>query len=895
MASKVKKRGPNLQQISGQNADHHNNTTMVNGISSKTSKSQSSMKGFVEGAIVRILMENFVTYDKCEVRPGPHLNVIMGPNGTGKSTIVCAMCLGLAGSTSLLGRAKEVGEFVKHGSNEATIVLELFKQPDNVVIRRVITKQGNRTAWYLNDSRCHKSDVIDKVKSLNIQINNLCQFLPQDKVVEFANMSNIELLENTEKAVGSPELYVNHCRLKNFRSDQKEMLLKHKETSDHLEKLTVKNSRLEADVKRYQERQHHLEVIETLEKKKAWVEYDIKRKLYVELKKRQDALKKELREAHASNAPIQQKLDTLTARLSEVDSIIKEKTNESRQFANAANKKHEKIDEFSNELTEIQDELKSKQQEEEKREAKIRAHQTLVEGWQRELEQIPAADEIKPQLDQNAAALRAVVREVSGIDTEYNGIKTERESFQRERRDLETRLRRLNDQKDMRLRELQKYYRDTYNAVEWLRSNQDMFKHKIHEPVALVINVRNKEHAKYIEQAIPTNDMLAFVCEDAEDMELFVSLVREKQNLRINAVKSPNVPLASFQPNRPIADIKRWGFNHYLKDLIDAPEAVMVYLCKMHRLYNVPLGSRVTQDSIDKVVKESGVTRFYTPDYQYSVKRSRYGNHKQSTDSSFVPDARLLNISVDMSAKREFEQNIQEIEHQLGIGQQRYKELQQRRQVLMTQDNELKEQKKELIRKRDRHKTIMQNIAAKKEAIRKCEASAIDLEAETAKTQKKIKTINEKKIKLVKEFSQLIKDCIARTKEKVELGMGYAIVFSQKNYIEATQREANANLIRLENEKVELLNRVRNTKDIARQLIKRAQDLTGSEEPSKELREAFSTCPDDLDEIDQKIHYVRAQADCLFETDQRVVQEFEQRKVEIQRLTEGVRITLYNG
>ncbi|XP_022091241.1 structural maintenance of chromosomes protein 5-like [Acanthaster planci] len=887
MASKSRKREADLHQIPGRNVNR-NDVVMVNGVSGKSSRKPGTSKSFVEGSVVRILMENFVTYDKCEFRPGPHLNVIMGPNGTGKSTVVCAMCLGLAGSTSLLGRAKEVGEFVKHGSNEAIIELELYKDPKNVIIRRVITKQGNRTTWFLNGSRCHMRDVQDKVKSLNIQISNLCQFLPQDKVVEFANMSNVELLENTEKAVGSPELFDQHCRLKNFRNEQKEMLLQHQEMSHHLEKLTEKNSRLEADVKRYQERQHHLEVIETLEKKKAWVEYDTKRKMYVDLKKRQEALKTELREAQAVNAPIQQKLDTLTAKLQELDTVSKEMTNEARQLANAANKKHEKIDEFSSDLTEIQDELRVKQQDEEKRQAKIRGHLSLVEGWQKELEQIPPVEDIKPQLDQNAASLRAIVREVSGIDTEYNGIKTERESLQREKRDLELRLRRLNDQKDMRLGELQKYYRDTYNAVEWLRSNQDMFKHKIHEPVALVINVPNKEHAKYIEHAIPTNDMLAFVCEDADDMELFVSLVREKQNLRINVVKSPGDPLSSFKPQKSIDDVKRWGFNHYLRDLIEAPEAVMVYLCKMHKLHNVPLGSRVTQDSIDKVVKESGVTRFYTPDHNYIVRRSRYGNHQQSTDSNFVADARLLNISVDMSAKRELEQNIQEIEHQLGVGQQRYKELQQRRQVLMTQDNELKEQKKGLIQKRDRHKTILQNIAAKREAIRKCEASAIDVEAEMAKASKKIKAINEKKLKLVKEFSQLIKDCIERTKEKVELGMKYAVIFNQKTHIEATQREASANLQRLENEKIELLTILRNTKDVARQLIRRAQELTGSEEPSTELREAFSTCPDDLDEIEQKIHYVQAQADCLFETDQRVVQEFEHRKVEIQSLTEKV-------
>ena len=54
-------------------------------------------------------------------------------------------------------------------------------------------------------------------------------------------------------------------------------------------------------------------------------EYDIKRKQYVELKKRQEVHKKELREAQARNAPIQAKLDDFTARLQQVDSVIKEK------------------------------------------------------------------------------------------------------------------------------------------------------------------------------------------------------------------------------------------------------------------------------------------------------------------------------------------------------------------------------------------------------------------------------------------------------------------------------------------------------------------------------------------------------------------------------------------
>lgn len=51
------------------------------------------------------------TFDDIELYPGPGLNVIVGPNGTGKSSIVCGICLGLAGHPKLLGRAKEVSLF----------------------------------------------------------------------------------------------------------------------------------------------------------------------------------------------------------------------------------------------------------------------------------------------------------------------------------------------------------------------------------------------------------------------------------------------------------------------------------------------------------------------------------------------------------------------------------------------------------------------------------------------------------------------------------------------------------------------------------------------------------------------------------------------------------------
>jgi hypothetical protein len=100
------------------------------------------------GSIVRVAMKDFVTYTSAEFLPGPSLNMIIGPNGTGKSTLVCAICLGLGAKPDVLGRAKDPSEFVKHGQKEAEIEIELERDParhrTNPVIKRINETQATR-------------------------------------------------------------------------------------------------------------------------------------------------------------------------------------------------------------------------------------------------------------------------------------------------------------------------------------------------------------------------------------------------------------------------------------------------------------------------------------------------------------------------------------------------------------------------------------------------------------------------------------------------------------------------------------------------------------------------------------------------------------------------------
>ena len=57
------------------------------------------------GSIVRVKLADFVTYTAVEFFPGPSLNMVIGPNGTGKSTLVCAICLGLGWGAQVMPAA----------------------------------------------------------------------------------------------------------------------------------------------------------------------------------------------------------------------------------------------------------------------------------------------------------------------------------------------------------------------------------------------------------------------------------------------------------------------------------------------------------------------------------------------------------------------------------------------------------------------------------------------------------------------------------------------------------------------------------------------------------------------------------------------------------------------
>lgn len=207
------------------------------------------------------------------IKPGRNLNVIIGPNDTGKSTIVCAIVLGLGGKLKAIGRALNVGEYVKSGCRKAKIEIELSNPAGkDYVIGRHFTTDGQST-WFLNERLVSSEEIESLTKKLNIHVDELCQFLHQEKVQDFYAMNPQQLLENTEKSIGDTVLLEYHIKLKELQ--KKHIALQEQITnkSNLLKKHTDEYDRLKEIIRGIKEKTAIKKKIMCLKQKRAWMIY----------------------------------------------------------------------------------------------------------------------------------------------------------------------------------------------------------------------------------------------------------------------------------------------------------------------------------------------------------------------------------------------------------------------------------------------------------------------------------------------------------------------------------------------------------------------------------------------------------------------------------------------
>lgn len=164
---------------------------------------------------------------------------------------------------------------MQHNSTTAHINIELqgFQPDTKVTITRNFNLQ-NKNVWQINNKNTSKDDVIKCVKKFNIQVNNLCQFLPQDRVQDFAKLNKQQLLKETQIALCKMDLSEKQnkaCECSTLYLDTRNNLNKLKL---NLEEIEIKKQTLDLKMEILKLKMQYINDIKNIDGKIAWLKYE---------------------------------------------------------------------------------------------------------------------------------------------------------------------------------------------------------------------------------------------------------------------------------------------------------------------------------------------------------------------------------------------------------------------------------------------------------------------------------------------------------------------------------------------------------------------------------------------------------------------------------------------
>lgn len=698
---------------------------------------------FKKGNIIKVSVKNFTTYSYGEFNLSPRLNMIIGPNGTGKSTLVSAICLGLGGKLDIIKR-KSLESMIKLGEERSEIFITIMgndKKP--VEIHRSFTKLT--TSWKLNGKKASEKEVLEFVSSLNIQLDNLCHFLPQERVAEFAGLSPEKLLLETERTLKSGDLYISHQNLIELEADYDNAKRQLNDLEERYESLKGEKEDLSRDVERLNQ---YNEKDQELRYHKFLLPYAI----FNDGKERKNILKKQRDEAKLS-------LDQID---SKIEPIHKEKTATQLKLSDL----NKKIEDLNMTL----EQLRSKYDGNNNTVLNARntindLNETLKRTLMSKVSLNKEIDKIKLRIQSLEEEKRTKFGDISVVSAERDELSKAR----REKRDEIYKIRdRTSDLKDSQVSKTNRQHqlvrsikqeslklnsRDklsllnphalgsiaqnnaglqtVYYLHEEMRKNPE-WKTLYNEAPVVTCEVRNPKLAGVLEKVITYNNLVSVTFNSDDSFRKIPRELFNKFNTsyRINEGYAPESMIPSLR-------LSHYGFDGYLSDGIEGPPEVLKMLNINSKLNQIPFTSKLTNNQLEALLSPDSngripFMRFVVDDQLFSITRSKYGSKQFISSSETVTGAKFFGKGMPKSYENELRNEINNME----------RDLQNTRRDLAHIDEELKQHSIPLQELEDQLKDIEELLELVTDVLREHKGLTSNLESRRAELKRKETELN---------------------------------------------------------------------------------------------------------------------------------------------------------
>jgi chromosome segregation ATPase len=644
---------------------------------------------FHPGSIIRVKLKNFVTYTAAEFHLGPSLNMIIGPNGTGKSTLVCAICLGLGWSSEHLGRSKELSAFVKHGAAEAEIEIELAKSErmaKNPIIKRTIRKEDNKTVFWLNNKHTPKSAILELARGLNIQIDNLCQFLPQDRVVEFAKMTDQNRLVETQRAAAPPYMIEWHSQLKELRKQEKALEIEQGTQQTDLAKLERLQNSTRGDVERFNQRQELVTKAKALERVRPIIEIQLRKHEVSQVKTDLREARIELDKLNGEVEPVRQAQDEVEAYRSQLDQAVKLRKNRVEMAKTQADKLISRIENEKQTVAGYTAEARAEGGSKKTREQDIVRANGQIASLERQRQERPVdynPEDYQERQNELRGHFSAANRRMTEVDATMAELKARSGPIIQRRNDIKVQLEQLSTQSGKQANLLARVSRDTATAWKWFQEHKHglSLRGEVYGPPILTCTIPDTQYVQPIESQMRKGDVIGITCTNGEDQKLLMEKFTGRENLGLHDIflRTSPKPLSSYQDPVKREDLGRFGFESYLVDHIQGPDAVIAMLCDNVRLNRIAFAPTPISNQQHEATVKSQIQTFVSGRETYKITtRREYG-----ASSTSVTPLRKAQYFTDQPANTEEKRVLDD----------KMKQNQQESQQLQDQLNEMKNEK----------------------------------------------------------------------------------------------------------------------------------------------------------------------------------------------------------
>ncbi|XP_022837400.1 structural maintenance of chromosomes protein 5 [Spodoptera litura] len=842
------------------------------------------------GSIYRITLANFVTYQSVELLPNSSLNLIIGPNGTGKSTFVCAIILGLCGKPSVIGRAKKISEYVRSGCDEATIEIELYQKPGqrNVIITRTFNT-SDQSKWYIDHKLVQVKQVQELIASLNIQVDNLCQLLPQDRVQDFSKMNSQELLRSTLSAVGGQESVSQLDELIECRTKQRGLSTQLQTNRQTMEEYIRLNERLKVIIDAMQQRKEIEKQIEICEKKKMFLEYKVARDKVVELTRDKNEAVKIVKTHQSKVEPLERVIEGARVeigRLEQKKLAANKKTyalkDQAKEIINTVRAQELKLKEIEGAFQDKMERYRNRERELQESKAKL---EKLTMDKNRLVEKVGDATKVKMELAEIHKPIAKTNAAIENQKKKKLEIQYDLENnVMPQIRLYQNKIRKLEDVDNKRLEVLRSYSEDTYKAVLWLRENRAMFQQPVYEPMMLEIGFTDPKFVRYLESTVAGRDLIAFTFESTQDMNLFLQKVRRELGLKqVNAVCSQSGPIDRPQTN--IQQLSYLGFYAYIVDTITAPSAIVRYLCRNYGIHRVPIGNEHTYKNSGNV--PAHINFFFTENHRFSVRVSKYSGEK-STSTTEVRPAKLLANTVDVDQINNFNKQLSAFDETAQSHRATMQEIDRNLTDLESSLNELNMRRKAINEGVEKVRTITAQIRIQTKKVEDIEREAtFDIEQERHRCRQKQKVCVLKQCNSHVELKHCYTTLCEETKKaqlwKTKLDISRNGIVDQENQLRELKTELRNVQATLDN----IENQLTRAKSDAKEKLLEAKKSCNNKLPEDKdfpYKREFADLPSELSRLQEHCYELQTKVDFMDKGDEQVIKEYEERERMIARL-----------